>query len=472
MIRLRRAHLVVPAVLATALAIPPTALAHGLSSRSDVPIPGWLYAWGAAIVLAASFFAFAAFWKEPRLENAPERRLVRVPVWVEAVCGVAGVAWFALLLYAGFAGTQVASENIIVTFVYVFFWAGLPLLCAIFGDLFRPFNPWRAAGRFCGWATKRASRRELPPTFDYPERLGRWPALAGLVAFGWIELISTAGSDPSFIALMATSYALLQLIGMSLFGAEKWLERGDAFTVYFQFFGRMAPLAARDGQIVGRRFLAGLSELQWLPATVTVICAAIGITAFDGFSEGEVWSQANDVFRDAWEGIGFSGSTAIQLSATLGLLASIGVVALVYRLGIWGMSGSTTGKRPGELSRTFAGSLVPIALAYVVAHYFSFVVFQGQALLALLSDPLGDGSDLFGTAGRGIDYAVLSANAIWYVQVAALVTGHVLALAVAHDKALAVFGRAKAAVRSQYWMLLVMIGFTNLGLWLLSVANR
>ena len=150
----------------------------------------------------------------------------------------------------------------------------------------------------------------------------------------------------------------------------------------------------------------------------------------------------------------------------------IAIVAGFYRLGVEGMISSHVDKPARELSRMFAPSLVPIMLGYVLAHYFSFIAFQGQALWPLASDPLGDGSDLLGTAGAGIDYGWLSSAQIWYAQVAALVLGHAAGLAVAHDKALAVWGKAGDAVRSQLWMLVVMVGFTNLGLWLLSQANQ
>ena len=116
-------------------------------------------------------------------------------------------------------------------------------------------------------------------------------------------------------------------------------------------------------------------------------------------------------------------------------------------------------------------SLVPIALGYLVAHYFSLLVTQGQATGYLISDPMGTGSDLFGTAGFRIDYGLLSAAAIWYVQVAALVGGHVSGLALAHDRALVVYGDAEDAADSQRWMLVVMVTFTCLGLWLLSAVN-
>jgi hypothetical protein len=131
-------------------------------------------------------------------------------------------------------------------------------------------------------------------------------------------------------------------------------------------------------------------------------------------------------------------------------------------------AGSGLGRR--ELSLRFAHTLVPIAAAYVVAHYFSLLAYNGQDLWRLASDPLGRGSDLFGGAGAGIDYSIVSATAIWYVQSGALVAGHVAALVLAHDRALKVHGSARAAVSSQVVMLVLMVCFTLLGLWLLSAA--
>jgi hypothetical protein len=125
-----------------------------------------------------------------------------------------------------------------------------------------------------------------------------------------------------------------------------------------------------------------------------------------------------------------------------------------------------------ELSRRFVHSLIPIALAYVVAHYFSLLVYQGQAMAFLISDPLGDGSDLLGTATATINYNVIGANGVWYVQVFALVLGHAAGLTLAHDRALVVYDRVRDATRSQYWMLAVMVAYTSLGLWLLSAAAQ
>ncbi len=114
---------------------------------------------------------------------------------------------------------------------------------------------------------------------------------------------------------------------------------------------------------------------------------------------------------------------------------------------------------------------MPIAFAYVLAHYFSLLLWQSQAMGYLISDPLGNGSNLFGTSNLQIDYHVISYAAIWYVQVAALVSGHVGGLALAHDRALVLYKDPEEAVRSQYWMLAVMVAFTSFGLWLLSAVG-
>lgn len=258
---------------------------------------------------------------------------------------------------------------------------------------------------------------------------------------------------------------------MTLFGVERWIARGDAFAVYFGLFARIAPVTVDDGHLALRRPLSGLSQERWLPGTVPLLCAAIGITAFDGAAEGSLWLAAVEPLQTAFEGLGFAVDTALTLTFTTGLILSVLIVGVVYRIGVLGMRTVARDSSAQQLSRSFVASLVPIAFAYVLAHYFSLLVFQGQATAYLASDPLGTGANLLGTASATIDYTVLSANTIWYVQVGALVIGHAAGLAVAHDRALVLFGDGRQATRSQIWMLGVMIAFTCLGLFLLSAGN-
>jgi hypothetical protein len=446
-------------------------VAHGLVAREDLPIPEWLFGWAAAVVLVVSFLALAALWREPKLDGRHERPLLRIPPWVDPLCGALGVAAFAGAVYAGFAGSQTPTSNVLPTAVYVLFWVGLVPVSVLFGEVFRAYNPWRAVGRAVAFGARRLVRGAVPEPLPYPERLGRWPAVVGLLAFGWVELVATDGDDPSTLAALALAYAVAQFVGMALYGVEAWTARGDAFGVYFGMFAGLSPLAVRDGRLVARRPLSGLAGVARMPGTVAFLCAAIGITAFDGASEGELWTSIAPDIQRFFGDLGAGAQLSLELAFTVGLLMAVLLVVAVYRLGVLGMRSVERGHTIRELATRFAPSLVPIALAYVVAHYFSLALFQGQATAYLISDPLGEGSDIFGTAGKGIDYGVLSANAIWYVQVGALVTGHVAGLTLAHDRALSVFRSLREATRSQYWMLAVMVAFTTLGLWLLSLES-
>jgi hypothetical protein len=470
----RRRLLVLLVLLAAGLAVvlPDAALAHGVVGREDLPIPKWLFGWAATAVLVASFVGLAVLWPTPRLERLGERRLASVPKLLDPLCGAIGVALFVLVVYAGFAGTSAAVSNFTPTFVFVIFWVGLAILCPLFGDVFAAFNPWRAIARACAGLAALVSRRRLPAPLPYPERLGRWPAAIGILAFAWVELVYSGRGDPSNLAVLALVYAAVQFVGMSLYGIEQWNRYGDGFAVYYGLLARISPLRWERGAVYARRPLSGLTTLDPVPGTVALLCVLIGTTSFDGFSNGPAWGSLSPRLTDAIAGLGVGQGTALELAFTIGLVGAVLAVAGLYRLGVTGMQReSATAMTATELARRFAHTLVPIALAYVVAHYFSLLAYEGQRIFYLASDPLGEGADIFATADATVDYTWISATAIWYVQVAALVLGHVAGLVLAHDRALAMFSDGRTATRSQYWMLAVMIAFTSLGLWLLSAAN-
>jgi hypothetical protein len=197
----------------------------------------------------------------------------------------------------------------------------------------------------------------------------------------------------------------------------------------------------------------------------------IGNVMFDGASEGRPWVDMAPEIHEFFLGLGFSFTTSLELTASLGMLLALTIVAAIYAIGVAGVHGID--HRPtGTVARSFVHALVPIAAVYVLAHYFSLLVFNGQAIAFLSSDPLGRGWDLFSIGGRRIDYGIVGATAIWYVQVGVLVAGHVCGLVLSHDRALVLYGKARAATTSQYWMLAVMVAFTTFGLFLLSQANR
>lgn len=474
MIRSRRLRLLAaPAVALVALvALPASASAHGLVGKADLPLPTWLFAWAAAVVLVISFAALGLLWPQPRLQQPRERRLLRLGAWADVLGGAVGIGFFVLLVVSGLAGTEVPTANFAPTAVYVVFWVGLVVASLLFGDVFRLLSPWRALARAVSWVATRTRRGSPPPEpLAYPARLGHWPAVVTIAAFAWLELVSVDRDDPRLLALLALGYAAVQLIAMSVWGIETWSRRGDGFAVFFGLFARVAPLVRRAGVLYGRRPLDGLPSLEVLPGTVALLCTMIGSTTFDGASGGPLWTDLSPQLQRRFADLGLSPTTA-EVSFTVGLLACIVLAALVYRVGIAGVRAVDGQRSARELSRAFAHTLVPIAAAYALAHYASLLIYQGQALGFLLSDPLGDGSNLLGTANWTIDYTVISATGIWYLQVVVIVLGHVGALVLAHDRALALYRGGRAAIRSQLWMLTVMVAFTCLALWLISAANR
>lgn len=456
--------------------MPTPAVAHGLGQQADLPLPGWLFAWAASIVLVVSFVALGLLWREPRLERAgwrplaPRLGLLITSRPVQVAAGAVGVGGLAAGVWSGLAGVQNPSSNLAPTLVYVVFWVGLVPASVLLGDVFRAVNPWRAVGRATGWVA-RMLHVPLPAPLAYPSGLGRWPAVAGLLAFAWLELVYADGNLPRTVAVAALAYSAVTFVAMALFGVERWIERGEAFSVYFNLFSRIAPIEVRGRQIGVRPLLSGLAALEWQPGTVALLAVMLGAITFDGATSGPLWGDVAPDLTEAFASLGAGPGRSVQLAWSVGLVAAVLGVYSFYRLGIAGVR--SVGGRLGSprLARAFAHSLVPIALVYVGAHYLSSLVYQGQAATFLASDPLGHGWDMLGTAGGEIDYGLLGAGAIWWIQVMLVVGGHIGGLTLAHDRALVLYRRPRLAVRSQHWLLGVMVGFTGLALLLLSEAN-
>lgn len=429
------------------------AAAHGLGARTDLPLPLWMFAYGAAAALLISFAGLAVFWRTARLEPGIEGRVLLRPSWLTrgvADAGrVVGLFLFALVVVAAWFGDDDTVDNITPVFVYVVFWVGMTLICALAGNLWRIVNPFDTLA-----AGIEALRRR--PVAPY--RWGRWPAVAGLTGFVWLELVYPARAEPRTLAVAIALYTAAVLAGVARWGRE-WLEQGEGFTVFFGLLSHMAPLHAdEEGNVHVRPPLAGLVGLRPDAATQAVVIVVLGSTSFDGLSRTRFWI---DLTRNL-------GSTQQAVLATVGLIWAVAVVTLAF-VGAMRITGRLQRRRHSELTSAFVHSLVPIAFAYALAHYFSLLVFEGQSAIALASDPLGRGWDLFGTAGNAVDFTAVSTTTIAYVQASGIVAGHVAGVVVAHDRALALFP-SRDATRSQYPLLAAMVVFTVGGLALLLGA--
>jgi hypothetical protein len=434
------------------------ALAHGLGGRVDLPVPRWLFVFGAGTALIVSFVALSALWTEPKFEHRDPDPAS--PTWFQGILTTRWVEWVirlgALALFFVVVGASMrpvgVTETIGPVFVFVWFWVGFTFAHALFGNLWATLSPFDTFGRLLSLDY----RYESPP-HEYPNAWGKWPAAILLFGFVWVELVDPFRDTFGSLGILIGVYALITVAGMFAFGRQAWIENGDAFAVYFGLIAGISPLA-RDGEgrVILRPPLAGLAEVKPRSGLLALIMVALGSTTFDGFTRTNLW-----VSRTAT----LNGLPRVA-AFTAGLLAVIGLVALVYSSAM-AAAARVVGGRWHALGVRFAPSLVPIVLAYVVAHYFSFLLIEGQLGLAKLSDPFGWGWDLFGTARWTVDLALLSATLIWYVQVAAIVIGHVGGVVLAHDRAIALFERGPA-VRTQYALLAVMVLFTATGLLILS----
>ncbi len=447
-------------------------LAHGIGGVQDLPVPAWLFYWGGAVVLVISFVALGFLWKTPQLERHETGRdlgetvgrLVLGPLRI--VAQVLSVALFAVVLASALVGTIDPQTNLAPTFVYVIFWLGLPLLSLVLGNVWRALSPWRALADAFVWLWERGGR-EARPLAAYPERYGRYPGAVALLAFVAMELCYSDPSNPRALAFAIGLYSYIALFGMIAFGRETWVERGEGFAILFAYIARIAPLTASAGRIRLRVPLTGLAGPELVPGSIVFIAVALGSVGFDGYSRTITWQDLTARIEAPYvldrPGTGELLVTGFNLA---GLVGAIALILLAY-LGACAIARSMV-QAPRSLVPEFALSLVPIALVYAVAHYFSLFVLQGQFIAPLASDPLGRGWDLFGTADVIPDITILTPNTIWYVQAASLVIGHVAGLAVAHDRAVAIFRDRGDALRSQYAMLALMVLYTVGGLWLLS----
>jgi len=428
-------------------------LAHGIGGRSDLPVPLWLAAYGGAIAVLISFFALVAFWPEPRLRGeragrpwpAPLQRLADASATRLALRGL-GLALGAVVLTVAWLGLPSASQNPAPTWFYVWFWVGLVPASVLFGPVWRLLNPLRMVV-----AVLRATVLARVPTAELPARVGYWPAVASLAVFVWMELVYDRADLARTVALFLTVYAVVHVAFGAAYG-QRWFDKGDGFEVYSSLLSHLAPVGRRvDGRLVLRNPLDGLATLRPAPGLVVLVTLLLGSTAFDGVTRTRIWTDLT-----------FNADRPLYLLVgTAGLVLAFQFVLGTYTAVMW-----LTRRRVSEASGIegrFVHSLVPISLGYTIAHYFSFAVFQGQAGVILAVDPLGWRP--FGPGGS-IDYTVVSARTIAWVQVAAIVIGHIVGVAAAHDRAVATFSERDQRA-AQYPLLALMVLYTTGGIALL-----
>ncbi len=439
----RRIGLVVLGAVGVVISSAGPVAAHGAGALSGLPQPRWQFAWAIAAVVVIAFFAAGSLWRRPRLDAVADGRpLPGRPVVVAAavLVRVIGLVLYIVVVTAGLFGSEFPAANISPVAVYVAFWVGLPFVSMLLGDLWRVLSPFETLALVGAWARARRRGQTMAPAV-VEDTATHWPAVAAVGGFVWLELAYHTPTVPRMLGALALAYGVVVLTFAARRG-RGWLRTGEGFAVLFSLFAALAPFSGDgDGGLRVRWPLSGLARVVIRPGTLPVLFVVVGATVFDGLLRTTFWADLA-LLRVGW------GLTAVN---TMGLVWSIGVVAMVY-LAATRLVAELVAADPDTVSRRFAPVLVPIAASYAVVHYFGALVLEGQGFWFLLSNPYGNGWDLFGTDDGTIDFALVSSATITWVQAAAIVLGGVGAVLVAHDRAIEDHPPRKA-LTAQYVML-------------------
>src|SRR5829696_10506524 len=492
-------RLIIVLALAVLLLVPPgRAFAHGLGGSYDLPIPSWLYLFGAAAVVLVSFFQIGllvgeghALRRYPRfdlLRIGPLRALLTARPFLFGL-RLLSVALFLLVILAGLFGVQDAGLNIAPTFVWILWWVGFGFFTAFVGNLWPLVNPWKVLFE---WAEAVARRLGLGKGLElrepYPASWGVWPAVVLYGAFVWVENVFAGSATPVYLAVLALNYSVLAWGGMVVYGKETWLQRGEVFSVFFGLLARFAPTEVRVKGEACRECASDCSSREWgcvncygcfagaapRDRELAVRPPAVGLACPERVAPGRVFFVILVLAGVSFDGL-LETPFWVWLQVVTGVPRTLGLVALpllyfaVYLLFVKlsQVFGGGTGRLRGYAA-AYVFSLVPIAVAYQVAHYYTLLLVQGQAIVRHVSDPFGWGWGLFGTSGFTINAAVIGADTVWYSQIALIVAGHVIAVYLAHVTALRLFENYRRALWCQIPILVLMVLYTVSSLWILS----
>ncbi len=448
--------------------LPAAAWAHAFDERYDLPAPLSYFVAGASATVALSFAVAAVFARRaPPASLTAGRQITPGPLLpaLRHVCRFVSLVLFVLVVVSGLFGTGDPMMNFAPTMVWIIWWVGLSLFVACAGNVWPVLDPWRTLFEVIDALARRwRNGRGITMAWAYPRALGRWPAVVLLLSLVWIEVVYPQAAVPYRIACITLIWTAVTLLGMVCFGRESWQQNADVFAVYFATLGRFAPAAAGADhrRIVLRPPGRGLIATDaGSLAMVGFVIAMLSTVLFDGLLGGQVWLLVQrHIARLAPRLIDGNG----YFLGTVGLVGLWLIFLAAYLLTCWVTARLVRGAPAGRLARLFALTLVPIAVAYNVAHNFSTLLIQGQQLIPLLSDPLGVKWNLLGTATYYANIGLVDARFTWYVAIGAIVAGHVIAIWLAHRVALREFGTPGTAVIASAPLTILMVIYTAISL--------
>jgi hypothetical protein len=456
--------------IALGLALSPLAAsaaeAHAGAAGFVLLLPTALYILGGALAVLVSFVVLAVFHRRPLPVSTGERSERTVPHALVTTLSLLVLLFLALLVAAGFWGSPDPISNPLPTVLWTLWWAGFTLVVALLGDLWVMLNPWIGL-------TLLLPKR---PLLAYPERLGCWPAILQFLGFAWFELVYPTPQDPTRLASAVALYWLVNLVALIVFG-PRWLARGEAFSVFFAMVGRLGTRSWRltpQPLAVVTRFgppARGLREAAADLSGAIFVLVTLSAVSFDGLSRTFFW-----IGRLGLNPLEFPGRSAVLWQNTLGLLLSVLALGALYALAIaLGLRLSGSGHRLRPALCRFVLSIVPISIAYHVAHYLQSLIVDFPTAVLALADPFALGWSLLPhsglqhgtTMGLGPDGVI----AAYRAQTAIIVAGHIFATLTAHRIALAESTDRRQAVLLGLPLAVLMVFYTVFGLWLLSTPE-
>jgi hypothetical protein len=408
----------------------------------ETPLPFVAYLGGAAAAVAVSFVLVAMSDAGPVRAWTPDRVRI-VPRVVRLLLRTLGlIAWLWVAAQALIGGTS--DGDVASLFLWTYGWIGLAILSAFLGPVWSWIDPFTTLHDIGAWVLRRVGIRGIAPA-PWPDRLGWWPAVAGFAFFVWLELVPRIAEGPA-LGVVMLGYTAVTLVGMAQYGRDPWRERGETFSVWFALLGRLAAFAPvgppGSGRIARRPFGAGLTGEAWPLALVVLVTIGTGSIIYDGLSQTKLFF---DLF-----GLADNVSGTLILGAFLLLLVTL-VLAV--------------GRRVGRAA--MGAGLLPVAVGYLIAHYLSALLVDGQRILISISDPFNQGWDLFGTAFSEPTSDWLAVGAVWTIQVGSVVIGHIVGAWAGHGVARPVAGQ-RAGRAWELPLAMLMVGLTTVTLWSLG----
>lgn len=466
--------------------LPSVSSAHTFGTPYNLPIPLWIYAYGCAATLVLTFAAMGFFASAPADARTvhgwepPESKWLRlVGRGGLTVLQVGAVSALLLTILAGWSGNQDSQYNLGMSLFWIVFLLALAYLTLIVGDVYALINPWKLAVA----GVERIGLNLSRPRVPYPPGLGYWPACVLYIGLIWMELF--VGPKPAVLSSALVGYSVLTFAGVACFGEKAWFTNADLFGLYFRLIGKLAPIEYVRGAVERRwhvRLRPPLAGARGAAATrlsaVVFVLFMLSSTTYDAIHDtalwvGLFWRNLLWLLQPLWGG---------DLSKAQNLLfgwylayRQIGLVVFPFMyLGIYLLALRAARALTGldipmrTLALTFCGSLIPIAVAYHFTHYYTFLLTEARRLPWRLSDPFGFGWDLLGMGPESAT-AALQMGVVWHTQVAVLLVGHIAGVWLAHDAALKTFGERRKVIVTQVPLLMLMVVYTVVGLWILSL---